>query len=208
MRKVLHLEPRSKAVESIASPPAQAASQPAAEDVRLVAAVLKRDRKATAEFVQQYSDSIYAYVRHRLIPRTDLVDDLVQDIFLAAWKSLQNFRGQSSLRAWLMGIARHKIEDHYRGVLRATIPIEEDWDGAAPGSAEPFEDALDRTRREVRVDRTLATLPETYRLALLWRYWERRPAKDIAEQIGKSEKAVERLLARARAQFKRSWNHE
>ena len=179
----------------------------ASEDVELVSAVLRRDRKATAEFVELYADSIYAYVRHRLIPRTDLVDDLVQEVFLAAWASLSNFRGQSALKTWLMGIARHKIEDHYRGLLRAMVTIEDEREMVEPESLEPFEETLDRVRLEGRVSETLAGLPETYRLVLLWRYWEKRPAREIAEQIGKTEKAVERLLARARAQFKRSWNH-
>ena len=58
-----------------------------AEDRKLAAAILRNDRKATAEFVAKYADPIYRYVRCRLIPRMDLVDDLVQDVFLAAWGS-------------------------------------------------------------------------------------------------------------------------
>src|SRR5262249_52468948 len=87
-------------------------------DRELVAEVLRKDRKATAAFVARCADSVYGYVRHRLIPRTDLVDDLVQEIFLAAWENLDKFRGDSSLRNWLLGIARHKVEDHYRKRLR------------------------------------------------------------------------------------------
>src|SRR5499425_1962019 len=87
-------------------------------DRDLVADVLRKDRKATAEFVSRYADHVYAYVRRRLIPRTDPVEDLVQEVFLAAWESLDKFRGDSSLRNWLLGIARHKVEDHYRKRLR------------------------------------------------------------------------------------------
>jgi RNA polymerase sigma factor (sigma-70 family) len=67
---------------------------------------------------------------------------------------------------------------------------------------------MDRANLEGRVRGILEELPEVYGLALLWRYWERRSAKEIAETTGKTEKAVERILARARAQFKRKWNHE
>src|ERR671937_1923108 len=77
------------------------------EERDLVAAILRKDRKATARFVADYTDSLYAYVRHRLAPRGDLVDDVVQEVFLAAIGSLSSFRGTSSLRAWLLGIARH-----------------------------------------------------------------------------------------------------
>jgi RNA polymerase sigma-70 factor (ECF subfamily) len=101
----------------IPSPPASetetaAPVAPTSQDAELVRAVLQRDRKATSEFVLLHSDAIYAYVRRRLIPRVDLVDDLVQDVFVAALGGLSAFSGTSSLRTWLLGIARHKIEDY------------------------------------------------------------------------------------------------
>lgn len=87
-------------------------------DCVLVAAVLRKDRKATAEFVARYSDCVYRYIRARLSPRLDLVDDTVQETFLAAWEHLSTYRGTSPLQSWLLGIARHKVEDYYRSVLR------------------------------------------------------------------------------------------
>lgn len=81
-----------------------------AEDRKLAAAILRKDRKATAEFVAKYADPIYRYVRSRLIPRMDLVDDLVQEVFLAAWESLPSYRGDSPLVSRLQGIARHKVK--------------------------------------------------------------------------------------------------
>src|SRR5216683_3802520 len=93
-----------------------------ADEARLVAAILRKDRKATAEFVARYADAVYAYVRSRLAPQYDLADDLVQEVLLAAWENLHQYRGASALQAWVMGIARHKVEDHYRARLRAPEP--------------------------------------------------------------------------------------
>jgi DNA-directed RNA polymerase specialized sigma24 family protein len=64
-------------------------------DLQLVRAVLRKDRKASAEFVALHADAVYGYVRRRLIPRVDLVDDMVQEVFLAAWDDLASFRGES-----------------------------------------------------------------------------------------------------------------
>ena len=176
-------------------------------DRELVAEILSKDRKATAEFVARYADHVYAYVRRRLIPRADLVEDMVQEVFLAAWESLDKFRGDSSLRSWLLGIARHKVEDHYRKRLRE-IPLEEEDENLAcqPESAHALEEALAKRQIGQRTRGILATLPETYSIVLLWRYWENRSLRDIAVQIGKTEKSVERLLARARQQFKKRWH--
>ncbi|GEM_PF-155834 len=177
-----------------------------AEDSALVAAVLARDRKATAEFVSRYADRIYSYIYSRLMPRADLVEDLVQEVFLAAWQSLASFRGQSPLDSWLLGIARHKVEDHYRLRLRAADPLDENPEESKAGTMAPdLDQKLDEERLRERTLRVLANLPEHYRLALLWRYWEKCPAQEMAARTGKTEKSIERLLARARDQFRKEW---
>jgi DNA-directed RNA polymerase specialized sigma24 family protein len=95
-----------------------------AEDRKLAAAILRKNRKATAEFVAKYADPIYRYVRSRLIPRMDLVDDLVQAVFLAAWESLPSYRCDLP---WCPGsrasrVTRRKITI---ACLRASLPLEE-----------------------------------------------------------------------------------
>ena len=181
----------------------------AQSDMELAAAVLRKDRKATADFVSLYADAIYAYVRRRLIPRSDLVDDIVQEVFVGAWDNLANFRGESSLRAWLLSIAKHKVEDYYRQRIRqtevlASVDIDE---LEVPSAYRHSEELIDKQRVEDKIRATLTTLPETYSLILLWRYWEKRSAREIAIALGKTEKAIERLLARARAQFRKKWNN-
>lgn len=181
-------------------------SERRSDDLALANSILAQDRKATAEFVSRYADRIYSYVRSRLAPRSDLVEDLVQEVFLAAWEDLTSFRGQSRLEAWLLGIARHKVEDHYRGRLREPIPLEEPGEESSLAAVAPeLEQQLDEVQTRERTLHVMAALPEHYRLMLLWRYWEKRPAREIAAQTGRTEKAVERLLARARSQFKKRW---
>lgn len=176
-------------------------------DQQLAAQVLRKDRKATADFVNLCADRVYAYVQRRLIPRTDLVEDLVQEIFLAAWEKLRTFRGDSSLQNWVLGIARHKVESYYRDRLRDTeIPAEEGDAETPPVDLRALEAAFEKREVERRVQEVLANIPEAYSAVLLWRYWEKRSLRDIAAQTSKTEKAIERLLARARDQFRREWN--
>ncbi len=179
------------------------------EDRKLVAAILRKDRKATADFVARYADPVYAYIRYRLIPRVDLVDDFVQEVFLTAWKNLGKYRGDSPLQAWLLGIARHKVEDYYRACLREPEPLDEVNQESSNTVVEAdFDEHLDRERLQEKIRRVLASLPEAYSVGLRWRYWEQCSAREMAARTGKTEKAVERLLARARDLFKRRWNHD
>lgn len=191
----------------LAGPPASVPPDHS-DETGLVRAVLAKDRKAAAEFVERYSDFVYAYLYSRLIPRIDLAEDMLQEVFLAAWEGLASFRGASSLKTWLLGIARHKVEGHYRSQLRKMEDLDDQQECPATSSELPLDEAVDRKRLEEKTRRVLAELPEAYSAVLLWRYWEQRHGREIATLCGRTEKAVERLLARAREQFKRRWNDE
>jgi len=171
--------------------------------------VLSKDRKATAVFVARFGDGLYAYVRSRVAPRYDEVDDLVQEIFLAAWENLSRYQGSGPLQAWVMGIARHKVEDYYRARLRALEPIEDSHQDQLVSAVVPeFHQMLEYNEMKVKARSVLASLPEPYRLALIWRYWEQASAQEMALKMDKTEKAIERLLARARAEFRERWYHD
>jgi RNA polymerase sigma-70 factor (ECF subfamily) len=175
------------------------------EERYLIAEVLAKDRKATAEFVARCADCVYPFVRRRLLPNTAMAEDLVQEIVLAAWQNLSGFRGDSDLRAWVLGIARHKVEDHYRKRLRQA-EIEKEEDSVPEPALRPmFDEKLDGETQRQRIAAVLATLPEAYGLALQWRYRDNRSTREMAKLTGKTEKAMERLLARARESFRKRW---
>ena len=178
---------------------------PSAEEQALLEAVLAKDRKAAAEFVARYADAVYAYVSRRLAPRADLVEDVVQDVFLVALQKLATFAGQSSVVGWLLGIARHKVEDFYRAQLREPDPLPDGDDMPSAQAAPSLDDLIDAARAEEKTRQILERLPVAYSAALQWRYWEKRSIKEMAAQTGKTEKAIERLLARARTSFRRLW---
>jgi len=170
----------------------------------LVLAVLRKDRKATAEFVSQCSDWIYPFVCRRL-PRSEIAEDLMQEILISAWQNLGTFRGDAGLRAWVLGIARHKIDDYYRKRFRE-MQIEPNDPETVPAPALRIQEGSTTAVERERVEQTLAQLPEAYGLALIWRYRDGKSLREMAAGTGKTEKAMERLLARARESFKRRWN--
>jgi len=177
------------------------------DDSSLVVGILNKDRKATAEFVARFADPLYGFIRSRLAPRYDEIEDLVKETFLAAWENLSAYTGSGPLQGWLMVIARHKVEDYYRARLRAPDPIEDvDTDTDLLATAPRVHDLMEHAQLRKKTKQVLMSLPETYRLALIWRYWDKASARDMALKTGKTEKAIERLLARARVQFRERWN--
>ena len=171
-------------------------------DKALADAVRRKDRKATAELVEQHADAVYGYIMTRVRPNVADADDLTQDVFLAACQCIGDYQGASSLKGWLFGIARHKVEDYYRARVRASDLEEAD---AAVAADVQLDSALDEHRLRQRTAAALDCLPEDYRLLLKWRYWDEKRTAKIASALCRTEKAVERMLARARAQFRREW---
>jgi len=87
--------------------------------VKPEAAVGPPDSEGTASvldperWVEAHCDALYHYALARLA-NPETAQDLVQETFLAAWRSAERFAGRSSERTWLMRILRNKIADHYR----------------------------------------------------------------------------------------------
>lgn len=74
-------------------------------------------------WVEEHADILYRFALAR-IQNPTVAEDLVQETFVAALKSLKSYHNQSSLRTWLIGILKHKIIDHFRS-QRKTISLEE-----------------------------------------------------------------------------------
>jgi RNA polymerase sigma-70 factor (ECF subfamily) len=183
-------------------PPAAVEARKHERDKALADAICRKDRKAAAEFVQQYADVLYGYVLARVRPNLADAEDLTQEIFLAACRSIGEYKAASTLKAWLLGIGRHKVEDYYRARMRDTELQE--TDGVISESVE-IDSALDRHRLQERVLLIMDQLPERDRLLLKWKYWDQERTEAIAVALDRTPKAIERMLARAREHFRREW---
>ncbi len=193
--------------QNTAEPAKPRAGMSLEEETQLVADVLLADRKAIADFVHQFSDMVFGFIGKR-IDNQSVVEDLCQDVFLAAWAQLSSFQFKSSLKTWLCAIAQNKVSDFYRRQIHE-LPFEDDCDELEIFSPEApwisIEQSLDRRILEKQIQLTMLELPEGYRAILRWRYWDQKSLSDVALQTGKTIKSVERLLARARTQFAAKW---
>jgi len=73
--------------------------------------------KAAEAWLAEHGDYLYRYALMRLRDE-ELARDAVQETLLASWKANRNFRGDSSIRTWLVGILKHKITDQIRKQIR------------------------------------------------------------------------------------------
>ena len=148
-------------------------------------------------FFRKFYPQLYAFVSSATgAPRSD-VEDIVQETLLQAWRDRGRAANDASGPAWIFAIARHRIADFFRtrrrtekadAAVRALVRLD---------AERVAEDVLEDAETGRRVRSALQELPpETARL-LLQRHLEGRTVRQIAEESGESEAAVESRLRRA-----------
>lgn len=150
------------------------------------------------ENLDNHIPAVTAYVRHKLTPYNDATNDIVQEVFLAAWQNRSVYRAESPLRSWLLGIAKHKIQDHFRRARRSPQSIEDLGPHQEPCSPQRIDEDVEKSQTFGRVRVAVSMLPEKYQDVVRERYWSGRSACETGARIGKTSKSVERMLARSR----------
>lgn len=175
-------------------------------------------------------DALLAASRPRLVRQAhmygvtpDMVDDVVQEALLEAWRHLETLRDVESFEAWLSGILRNVCLRWSRTqsiVGARQVPLvqferEEDVDANAarerslpePAVFDPAEE-LNRQDMQVLLDRALAHLPSQTRKAVELYYLAEVPQREAALRLGLTIHALEERLYRARRQLRQLLNTE
>lgn len=177
-------------------------------DEELIKGVIRQEKAWLREFHKRFEDYLYHYISQK-VERPEDVEEILQDVFISAIYSLPSFSGKSSLKSWLTSIARHEIADFYRKqkikrILFSHLPILE----TIAGQALSPEMAMEEKEIKEKMISCFLSLSEGYRQVLRLKYIEGYTAKKIAQLTGKSVKAVESRLRRARHAFLKNWQSQ
>lgn len=144
---------------------------------------------------------VYGYFLYRAGGDVGIAEDLTQETFLAAVAQLNRGTAVAAPVPWILGIARHKLLDHFRRQRRigwALVSLEDDIADDNDRLAAPEDDPAARERAMA----ALAAVPLTQREALILHYLDGLPVAEVAALLGRSVHATESLLARGRASFR------
>ncbi|MDD8025633.1 MAG: sigma-70 family RNA polymerase sigma factor [Acidobacteriota bacterium] len=182
-----------------------------ANDRALAGRAAAGQEAALAELYDRYADMLYAFVTQLIRdPRTE-ADDIWQETWLAAIRSLPAYDSRKSgFFTWLCGIARHKAADSRRSVARRPSEplssVSDDRSLSLMDRSPLPESVLESNAVRAAVIEALADLPPGYRRMLVARYADGASVREAAEMEGKSYKAAESCLERARRAFRRALN--
>lgn len=139
---------------------------------------------------------VYGYFVRRCADRAT-AEDLTSETFLAALDAARKKESPPIGVPWLIGVARHKLADHYRRRHdRLTVPVAELPEPV--DSADDWDAELDR----IVAESVLTRLSEPHRTVLSLRYMDDCSVPECAELIGRTIHATEALLVRARRAFR------
>ena len=162
-------------------------------EVVLIEAVLAGDRDSFGRLYHMYAPMIHGILLAR-VPRSE-VDDLVQDIFLHAYKKLHTLRDWAAFGPWIAMIARNRAMDFYRRT-KETVEVTEDL--RAPDNS---------TSRAKEILQLIRDLPEAYRETLVLRLVEGMTGPEIAERTGLTPASVRVNLHRGMKQLREKLGH-
>jgi RNA polymerase sigma-70 factor (ECF subfamily) len=172
-----------------------------ADDEALVARFNRGDESVFEQIVQKYSANVAGLV-NRLLGWPGEVDDITQDVFVAAYLGLKNFRGECSLKTWLFTITVNKCRSYkYRRLLRLRV-----FSKVGNKVYHARHRAADKTPMDSetfdRVRRAVVALPAKYREPVVLRYLQELSTNDICRVLGISRNLLQVRLNRAKKRLR------
>lgn len=155
------------------------------------------DDIAFREWYEAALPRVYRYLYNRCGRRADVAEELTQEAFVEAVRS-GRYLDRGDPVAWLIGIARHRLLDHFRRQARRERTLLRLFE-----SRPPLAVVMDPSDGDGRLLAALARLPATQNAAIVLRYLDDLPVRDVARLLGRSESATESLLSRARETLRR-----
>ncbi|MBC8079507.1 MAG: RNA polymerase sigma factor [Gorillibacterium sp.] len=174
-------------------------------DSQLIREIKDGNVEVYEELMKRYERKIYAFIFHMLksAKLEAIVDDLCQETFYKAYRSLQTFREvEASFSTWLYTIARNTVLSELRKQKHVKVSLE--LGGQIPQVSMELmpEHTVLRNEKVSLVREAINNLPDKQRSALILREYDQLDYQEIASALGQTVSAVKSLLFRARASVK------
>lgn len=180
---------------SVAVPPGRQA------DLALVERCRAGELTAFEELYRAHAGRLYS-VACRMLGNTADAEDLLQEIFLAAHRKLDSFRGDSALGTWLYRLATNQCLDYLRSRAARSNQLTGALDDE-PGLADPSSRALgERAVTRMDLERAVAQLPEGCRAAFVLHDVEGLEHREVAEVLGIAEGTSKSQVHKARLRLR------
>ena len=173
-------------------------------DEELVAMALKNP-DSYGFLVQRYEEKLLRYIMRISRSTKEDCEEILQDVFLSAYKNLNDFDQDLKFSSWIYRITHNKVISHFRKVTAR--PKTTTYEGDSNllnilASDEDLARELERKYTVAEVKGVLEKLDERYREVLVLKFLEEKDYKEISDILEKPMGTVATLISRAKKQFK------
>jgi RNA polymerase sigma-70 factor (ECF subfamily) len=180
------------------------------DEARILRGLRAGIEEAYEELIERYEQQLYGLI-YRLLGNASDAADVVQEVFLKVFRTINSFREQSSLRTWIYRIAVNEAHNHRRWFARhcrCEVPMDSDGADhaalafAADPARSPFQQALDSEQRTL-IEQALAKINPLYCTAVVLRDIQNLSYEEIAEILQVSLGTVKSRILRGREALRR-----
>jgi RNA polymerase sigma-70 factor (ECF subfamily) len=181
---------------------AETRSEQGISDKELIEKITGGEESAFTLLYERYFRRVYAFVDKRTRNRAD-TEDIVQEVFINIFSSLESFRSEAPFGAWVLGVARRTAANRFKKKQHPTVPFEDTEEAKPPDhSAQHVPSPFEYYECQEQLKRLQTALEEklsaTQRKLFELHHINHRSIQDIAEVMNKSENSVKSNLYRAR----------
>jgi len=145
-------------------------------------------REGFAKLVSEYSEQLYWQIRKMVLSHDD-ANDILQEVFIKAWSSIDNFRGEAKLSTWLYRIAINESIT-FINKMRAQNNISIDEDDSFLINQLEGDEYFDGDETQKLLQKAVLTLPEKQRLVFQMKYFDEMKYEEMSEILGTSVGAL------------------
>ncbi|MGE8081023.1 RNA polymerase sigma factor [Peribacillus loiseleuriae] len=176
------------------------------KDEQLIKRIVAGEQDQFRELISRYQVRVFA-VAYKVSKSTKDAEDITQEVFLQLYRSLSQFKGDSSLSTWIYKIAMSKALDYRRKQIRQVACEGEENLYDIPFGATPEDHLLEKEDKEL-ARAYMEKLPDTYKEVVHLYYFRQQSYREIASTLNVAVKTVESRLYRAKLIMKKQGKGE
>jgi RNA polymerase sigma-70 factor, ECF subfamily len=156
-----------------------------------------------AYFFKEYSDDVYRLI-FTYVKKNEIAEDLVQEVFIKCYKNIDDFKGNSSVKTWIISIAINQCKDYLRSAYSRYIYLSDKISSFAKGNTKTPEDLVLENNEKDLLTKEILNLPIKYREVIYLYYFQELKIREIADVLGVNENTMKSRLSRAKELVKKN----
>lgn len=175
-------------------------------DEEIVAIVRDKDKEMYGEIIHRYQTKLAHYLR-KFIGNQNELEDVLQDVFIKAYKNLHGFNCAKKFSPWIYRIAHNEAVNRLKKLSRIIISLDENEWELIDEKANVKEKA-DANLMKTQIERALALIKEKYREPLLLYFFEQKSYEEISDILRIPRNTVGILIMRGKNMLKNILNNQ